>query len=231
MSGLTRIVVLLCNLIGVLALDVAGELDFPPRRIVTERTFMGSLSRVREEVCLNISLVVRPKPTILPRTPVLLLVGVHGLVSCEIAFLSEPCLTTIHIARIGLHPRVPIVVLFEITTLRKPLSTPRKGTGKGPLSRVGPDMYLEITPRLKTLSTPLELTSKGLLSRVGPDMYHALMLRCKALSTPLEPTRKGLLSKVHRLDVLCEMTLILAPIITLHIGTSPPLSRRLLSLL
>ena len=162
---------------------------------------MGSLSRVREEVCLNNTLPIAPKPTVLPRTPVLLLVGVRGLVSCEFAFRREPCLTTIHIARIGLHPRVPIVVIFERTTLRKPLSTPRKGTGKGPLSRVGPDMFLEITPPSKALSTALELT------------------------------RKGLLSKVHRLDVSREMTLILAPIITLHIGTSPPLSRRLLSLL
>ena len=179
--------------VGTLALDVGVEGIFPSRRIVTERTFMGSLSRVREEVSLNISLVVRPKPTVLPRTPVLLLVGVHGLVLCEIAFRREPCLTTIHIARIGLHPRVPIVVNFEMTTLRKPLSTPRKGTGKGPLSRVGPDMYLETTPRSKTLSTPLELT------------------------------RKGLLSKVHRLDMLYDTTLRVAPIITLHIGTSPPL--------
>ena len=161
---------------------------------------MGSFSRVREEVCLNITLPIAPKPTVLPRTPVLLLVGVRGLVTCEIAFRREPCLTTIHIARIGLYPRAPIVVIFEMTALRKPLSTPRKGTGKGPLSRVGPDMFLETTSLTKTLSTPLE------------------------------PTRKGLLSKVHRLDMLYDMTLILAPIITLHIGTGPPLSRRLLSL-
>ena len=137
------------------ALDVGVEGIFPSRRIVTERTFMGSLSRVREEVCLNIALVLRPKPTVLPRTPVLLLVGVRGLVTCEIAFRREPCLTTIHIARIGLHPRVPIVVLFEMTTARKPLSTPRKGTGKGPLSRVGPDMSLEFIPLNKnTFHTP-----------------------------------------------------------------------------
>ena len=71
---------LLCNLIGVFALDVAGEMTFLTRRIVTERTFMGSLSRVREEVFLNITLPIAPKPTVLPRTPVLLLVGVHGLV-------------------------------------------------------------------------------------------------------------------------------------------------------
>merc|ERR1719235_2648104 len=108
--------------------------------------------------------MIAPKPTVLPRTPVLLLVGVHGVVSCEIAFRRESCLTTIHIARIGLHPRVPIVVLFEMTTLRKPLSTPRKGTGKGPLSRVGPDMFLELAPQSKALSTPLELTRKGPLS-------------------------------------------------------------------
>ena len=218
-----RITVLLCNLIGVLSLDVGVEMAFPSRRIVTERTFMGSLSRVREEVCLNIALTVRPKPTVLPRTPVLLLVGVRGLVLSEFAFLSEPCLATIHIARIGLHPRVPIVVIFESTTLRKPFSTPRKGTGKGPLSRVGPDMFLEITPHTKTLSTSLELTSKGLLSRVGPDMNHALTLPCKALSTPLEPTSKGLLSKVHRFDMSYDIVFSEAPIITLHIGTSPPL--------
>ena len=175
------------------ALDVGVEMAFLSRRIVTERTFMGSLSRVREEVSLNIALPIAPKPTVLPRTPVLLLVGVRGLVACEFLFRREPCLTTIHIARIGLHPRVPIVVIFEITTSRKPLSTPRKGTGKGPLSRVGPDMYLEMTPLTKTLSTPLELT------------------------------RKGLLSKVHRLDMLYDITLRVAPIITLHIGTSPPL--------
>ena len=130
-----------------LSLDVGVEIAFRSRRIVTERTFMGSLSRVREEVFLNNTLPIAPKPTVLPRTPVLLLVGVRGLVSCEIAFCRETCLTTIHIARIGLHPRVPIVVLFEITTLRKPLSTPRKGTGKGLLCSVGPDMYFEITPR------------------------------------------------------------------------------------
>ena len=76
------------------ALDVGVEMAFLSRRIVTERTFMGSLSRVREEVCLNIALVLRPKPTVLPRTPVLLLVGVHGLVACEIAFCRETCLTT-----------------------------------------------------------------------------------------------------------------------------------------
>ena len=35
-----RITVLLCNLIGVFALDVGVEIAFPPRRIVTERTFM-----------------------------------------------------------------------------------------------------------------------------------------------------------------------------------------------
>ena len=178
------------------ALDVVVEGTFLSRRIVTERTFMGSLSRVREEVSLNMTLPLAPKPTVLPRTPVLLLVGVHGLVLCEVAFRREPCLTTIHIARIGLQPRVPIVVLFEMTTVRKPFSTPRKGTGKGPLSRVGPDMYLELTPCLKALSTPLELT------------------------------RKGLLSKVHRLDMSYDITLVVAPIITLHIGTGPPLPRR-----
>ena len=59
------------------ALDVGVEMAFLSRRIVTERTFMGSLSRVREEVSLNMTLLIAPKPTVLPRTPVLLLVGVH----------------------------------------------------------------------------------------------------------------------------------------------------------
>ena len=113
---------LLCNLIGVLSLDVGVEIAFRSRRIVTERTFMGSLSRVREEVCLNSTLPIAPISTVLPRTPVLLLVGVRGLVSCEFLFLREPCLTTIHIARIGLHPRVPIVVIFESTTVSKSLA-------------------------------------------------------------------------------------------------------------
>ena len=121
---------LLCNLLGVFALDVVVEMAFRSRRIVTERTFMGSLSRVREEVCLNITLLIAPKPTVLPRTPVLLLVGVRGLVLSEIAFRREPCLTNIRIVRIGLHPGVPIVENFEITTVSKPHPTHSKGTGK-----------------------------------------------------------------------------------------------------
>ena len=116
-----------------LSLDVGVEIAFRSRRIVTERTFMGSLSRVREEVLLNITLLIAPKPTVLPRTPVLLLVGVRGLVLCEIAFRREPCLTTIHIARIGLHPRVPVVVVFETTTLKTALHTQERYREWAPL--------------------------------------------------------------------------------------------------